>query len=805
MVKVHIGGSATAKEAIFVCRKVEQTHPSGVFYGGNPLDYTFTLVILEVIFIIIVTRTVRYLLRPLKQPRIVAEIIGGIIIGPSFLGRNEKFAKYLFSDNASYVLKNIGLMGFVYFLFLSGVKMDLSTLRKPSKKQLLIATLSVAVPFTSSTLLASALRGFMDKQLAKFSIIGGVSSAFAITTFSVLYPIIRELNLLSSEVGRMALSTVLFSDVVGIICIVSFEATRLGENRSIDALWYLLSLAAMVMVIGGIRQAMIWVIKTTPEGRLVAQGYVVAILISVMLVGFLSDISGVAIANGPLWLGLAVSTEPPLAATLVERTETVVLEMFMPFSFAFMGMYVDVFSMSGRWGSLMPLFCMALVAYVTKVVTVFTVSRFFEMSVRDGLALSLIMSFRGQVEVLIFIHWLDLQIIQQPAYTMMVLLSTMVTAIATPLTSILYDPTRPYIVNTRRAIQYTPPNTELPIVACIRDQDSVAGFINLLEISNPTASSPFFVYALRLMEPVGRATAVLIDHRNQTQSPASKHTGSNPIHNALMLFQESRGDDFIKFHPFTSISPTRTMYQDICELALLKKAILIILPFQMKHLVDRSELVYSGGVQAMNQQVLTNAPCSVGILVDKGPFHRPTRLVNHSLRRASHHFAVLFLGGADAREALAYADRMAGNPEVSLTVVRFLSHNGEGDDKMEKKLDDGVVTWFWVKNEGNERVVYREVVVKNGDETVIAIRAMNNDYYDLWIVGRKNGINPVLVQGLSNWSENHELGVIGDFVASMDLGSRASVLVVQQQVLRRDETVSDGLLRIFSCCEYSSK
>jgi len=36
------------------------------------------------------------------------------------------------------------------------------------------------------------------------------------------------------------------------------------------------------------------------------------------------------------------------------------------------------------------------------------------------------------------------------------------------------------------------------------------------------------------------------------------------------------------------------------------------------------------------------------------------------------------LGGADSREALAYADRLAANPEGSLTVIRFLSYK-----------------WFW--------------------------------------------------------------------------------------------------------------
>ncbi|XP_076909656.1 cation/H(+) antiporter 24-like [Bidens hawaiensis] len=197
-------------------------------------------------------------------------------------------------------------------------------------------------------------------------------------------------------------------------------------------------------------------------------------------------------------------------------------------------------------------------------------------------------------------------------------------------------------------------------------------------------------------------------------------------------------------------------------------------------------------VKSLNYTVLDHLPCSVAVLVDKGEFRPPANNVRMSVAGMRHHLGMLFLGGADAREALACADRMAGNPNVSLTVIRFLALNGEGENEMEKKLDDGLVTAFWVKYEGNEKVAYREVVVRNGEETVAAIRAMNSESYDLWIVGRKLGINPILIEGLSSWSESLELGVIGDYVASVDLGSTASVLVVQQQVLRDKDMNSGG-------------
>lgn len=377
--------------------------------------------------------------------------------------------------------------------------------------------------------------------------------------------------------------------------------------------------------------------------------------------------------------------------------------------------------------------------------------------------------------------------VQIPGFTVLVLLITTVTALATPLISILYDPTRPYMVHKRRTIQNTPTtDAELRIILVIYDEDSTAALINLLEVTNPTTSTPFSIFAIRLIELIGRASPVFIDHQKQEDEADAKYAVSQTIHNALKLYQESKGD-YVKLFNFTAIAPNRTMYQDICELALSKKATLIILPFH-KECLDTlggtlTEMVRHG-VRNVNENILAHSPCSVAVLVDKGHLRHPLM----AFRNSELHFAVLFLGGADAREALCLADRMVGNPNVSLTVIRFLSYNFEGDNEMEKKMDDGVVTWFWVKNERNDRVCYREVVVKNGAETVAAIQSLNDDTYDVWIMGRKQGINPVLLEGLSNWSENLELGIIGDYVSSYDFGGTASVLVVQQQILRGQGT-----------------
>lgn len=159
---------------------------------------------------------------------------------------------------------------------------------------------------------------------------------------------------------------------------------------------------------------------------------------------------------------------------------------------------------------------------------------------------------------------------------MMVLMTAAVTAIVTPLISLLYDPTRPYMVNKRRTVQHLPPVTKMRIVVCIEDQGNVATLVNLLDISNPTVASPFSIYALHLIELVGRAAPVFIDHK-KCKAP-SKYTASDSIHNALKLYEEARSE-LVKLHTYTAVAPKRSMNQDICELSLIKKANLIILPY----------------------------------------------------------------------------------------------------------------------------------------------------------------------------------------------------------------------------------
>ncbi|KAG5254025.1 cation/H(+) antiporter [Salix suchowensis] len=765
------------------CRATLHGNSSDYFNSNDGLNVHFGVILFDAILVILMTRLVAFLLRPFKQPKVVTEVIGGIILGPSVLSIEKKFNGTFFSENAKYIIGNIGTMGFMYFLFIIGVKMDLSVIKFSRRKHRMITLAGVIVPLVAGTIVANIMSPSMDKVLSKPSSIGRVISAMAVTGYAVIYPILQELNLLSSEMGQMALATAIITDGIGIIFLIIAGALKQTDATVDTIVRYIISVTAFI-ALGFItlRQAMIWILGKTPEGKPIEQVYIVLILLGALVMSFLSDMIGLDFATGSMWMGLVIPDGPPIGSTIVERSETFIMNFFVPFSYVYIGMSMDLFALASvSWSSLAPLFTVAVSGIVFKLLATLVTALLVKIPFRDALTLTLILNLRGQQEFILLMHWLEKSVIDIPSFTMLVLLVTSVTAVSTPLIRFLYDPTRPYKVNTNRTIQYTPPHEELKVVACVYNQDSVASLINLFEFSSPSQRN-LSVYALCLIELNGRAAPLLIDHEKETST--FNYSGYDSTYHALRTYMETKRD-VMEIHSFTAVVPKQTMYQDICKLAMIKEANLVILPFHMEWM-DSAKMteIDHQRTPSVFSNVLDHAPCSVGILFHR--VHLLNPLCDKFFYSSPRHVLVLFLGGADAREALFYADRILMNPNVSLTVIRFLSYHHCREYEREKKIDNGVITSFRERNGRNKRVVCRDVVMKNGEETLATIQAFGNDvHFDLWILGRQKGINPFLLEGLSSdWCDHLELGVIGDYITSMDFDGTTSVLVVQQQTLR---------------------
>lgn len=368
-----------------------------------------------------------------------------------------------------------------------------------------------------------------------------------------------------------------------------------------------------------------------------------------------------------------------------------------------------------------------------------------------------------------------MQAIDNEAFVVMCTSMVIVTGVMTPIIKHLYDPSRRYVVYRQRTIMNSRLDSEFRVLVCIHDQESVPTLINLLEACHPSKRSPIVVYLLHLIEIVGRHSPFLIPYKPSRQ-PGSKCRPSEHIVNAFKHYEQCHHGT-VSVNPFTAVSPHRIMHDDVCAVALDRRTSLIIIPFHKRLNSDGALQSVNNGIRIMNKNVLDKAPCSVAILVDRCLLDS-TRPMFHSFH--PYRVALLFLGGADDREALALAAQMAGANNMSLTMVRLLENgNITNDDKGDRRLDNQVVGEFRLSTVGNYSVMYMEDMVMDASGTLAVIRSME-EMYDLLIVGRHHDNASVLTQGLTDWSENQELGAIGEVLASSDFKGNTTVLVVQQ-------------------------
>ncbi|XP_057982666.1 cation/H(+) antiporter 15 [Malania oleifera] len=779
-----------------VCYAPTMITTNGIWQGDNPLDYSLPLFILQLTLVVVTTRLLVCILKPFRQPRVISEIIGGIILGPSVLGRNMKFANTIFPLRSVMVLETMANVGLLYFLFLVGVEMDISVIRRTGKKALAIAGAGMVLPF-----IIGCSTSFLMRQKAQalnqgtFILFLGV--ALSVTAFPVLARILAELKLINTDLGRVALSSALINDMCAWILLALAIALAENESTSLASLWVILSSAAFVVFcIFVVRPAVSWMIRQTPEGETFSDFYICLILTGVMICGFVTDAIGTHSVFGAFVFGLVIPNGP-LGVVLIEKLEDFVSGLLLPLFFAISGLKTNIAAIKGAatWGFL---FLVVALACAGKVAGTVLVALFYKMPFREGVTLGFLMNTKGLVEMIVLNVGKDQNVLDDESFAIMVIVAIIMTAIVTPIVTTIYKPARRFVPYKRRTIQRSKPDAELRVLTCIHTPRNVPTIINLLEASHPTKKSPICVYVLHLVELTGRASAMLIVHNTRKSGrPALNRTQAQSDHiiNAFENYEQHAG--CVSVQPLTAISPYSTMHEDICNLAEDKRVAFIIIPFHKQQTVDGGMEATNPAFRMVNQNVLANAPCSVGILVDRG-LSGSTRL---AANQVSHHVAVLFFGGPDDREALSYGWRMCEHPGVTLTVMRFIpgddatettvepSHEPNDprvltvvtDLEREKQLDEEYMNDFRMKNTGDESVIYAEKLVNNGEETVAAIRSMDN-VHDLFIVGRGQGMISPLTAGLTDWSECPELGAIGDLLASSDFAATVSVLVVQQYV-----------------------
>ncbi|KAG6383654.1 hypothetical protein SASPL_156583 [Salvia splendens] len=197
---------------MIVCYAPTMITTNGIWQGDNPLDYSLPLFILQLTLIVVTTRW--------YNP------------GPSVLGKKQKFADNDIPLRSVMVLETMANVGLLYFLFLIGVEMDITVIKRTEVR--------VCEARHVHTLPRVAL---------------------SVTSFPVLARILAELKLLNSEIGRLAMSSALITTcargflLAFAIALAENEAAELTGGESVSEFYICLILTG-VMISGFITDAL---------------------------------------------------------------------------------------------------------------------------------------------------------------------------------------------------------------------------------------------------------------------------------------------------------------------------------------------------------------------------------------------------------------------------------------------------------------------------------------------------------------------------------------------------------------------
>jgi len=392
--------------------------------------------LLAVAVVISVAQLMGQLADRLGQPRVLGDIVGGILLGPSLLGALQpQLSGWLFAPAVRSQLTLLGQLGLVLFMFMVGLELNPRLLRGRLPLASRISVVGVVLPLALGLLLANRLEAWLPDLLPSDHTAAGalfLGTAMAITAFPVLARILTDRRLLEQPVGALAITAAAVDDVVG----WSLLAAVVAFSRSGSALEALPILLGIVLFAGAL------LLVTAPLRRLLerrhrrgeAPGEMLQTLVfsGALVCGVITELIGVHVIFGAFLWGLCMPRNEALHRWLALRMETVVLRLLLPIYFALSGLSTSIGSLD-RPELWLAAGLVLQVAVAGKFLGAWGVARLSGVPPREAEALGWLMNTRGLTELVVLNVGLSLEVISTELFTMGVLMALITTAMAGPL------------------------------------------------------------------------------------------------------------------------------------------------------------------------------------------------------------------------------------------------------------------------------------------------------------------------------------------------------------------------------------
>lgn len=405
---------------------------AGAAAAGGPAIHTLPRVLSALIIIILTSRLLGMMFRWLGQPRVIGEVVAGILLGPSLLGQfAPTTAAWLFPAEILPLLGILAQLGIILYMFLIGLELNASLLRGHAQATLTIAHTSIVVPFVLGCLLSLWLFQHYAPagvSFTSFALFQGV--AMSITAFPVLARILTDRKLDQTELGVIAISCAAADDVTAwclLTVIVGIAQSQLTSSLLTAGLTFLY-VGLMFFVVRPI--VLRWL--SSERATSLTRDVTALVLVALLASAWATDMIGIHAIFGAFLLGAVIPHDSHMASEFRHKLEDVVSILLLPVFFAHAGMRTELGLLSNAqdWWYC---FCVIVVATAGKFGGTYFAARLVGRDRSMSAALGILMNTRGLMELIVLNMGLELGVISPTLFAMMVVMALVTTIATSPL------------------------------------------------------------------------------------------------------------------------------------------------------------------------------------------------------------------------------------------------------------------------------------------------------------------------------------------------------------------------------------
>lgn len=395
--------------------------------------HPLAVLLLQISSIIVVARFFGYLFKKIGQPTVIGEIIAGILLGPSLLGKYfPEFSVVLFPVQSLGNLQFLSQIGLILFMFVIGMELDLKVLKNQAHDAVVVSHASIVIPFS----LGVGLSFFIYQTFApagiefsSFALFMGI--AMSITAFPVLARIVQERGIQKTKLGTIAITCAAADDITA-WCILAAVIAIVKAGSFVSSLYVIvLAIAYIIVMVKVVKPFLkrIGDLHTSQEN--LSKPIVAIFFLTLILSAYVTEVIGIHALFGAFMTGAIIPENVKFRNIFIEKVEDVAVVLLLPLFFVFTGLrtQIDLLNDPHLW-TITGL--IILVAVVGKFLGSAIAAKFVGQSWKDSLTIGALMNTRGLMELVVLNIGYDLGVLNAEIFAMMVIMALITTMMTGP-------------------------------------------------------------------------------------------------------------------------------------------------------------------------------------------------------------------------------------------------------------------------------------------------------------------------------------------------------------------------------------